>query len=66
MERASDGRILVVSDTTVLINFLHVARLDLLCRHRDYSFVVTEHARAEITDAAQAAQLADAHLRRRA
>jgi len=60
MDRAPDGRILVVSDTNVLINFLRVGRLDVLCHHRDYSFVVTEHARAEITDAAQAAELAAA------
>jgi len=57
MERAPDGRILVASDTNVLINFLRVGRLDLLCRHRDYRFVVTEHARAEITDPAQHAAL---------
>jgi predicted nucleic acid-binding protein len=57
MERAQDGRILVVSDTNVLINFLLVGRLDLLCQHKEYRFVATEHARAEITDAAQRAEL---------
>ena len=57
MQRAPDGRVLVVSDTSVLINFLHIRRLDLLCEHRDYRFVITEHARAEITDAAQRADL---------
>jgi predicted nucleic acid-binding protein len=57
MERAPDGRILVVSDTNVLINFLRVGRLDLLSQHKDYRFVVTEHAQAEITDAAQRAEL---------
>ena len=53
MERAPDGRILVASDTSVLINFLRVGRLDLLCHHRDYRFVVTEHAGAEVTAPAQ-------------
>jgi len=59
VKRAPDGRILVVSDTDVLINFLRVGRLDLLCRHADYRIVITEHVRGtmgapgEVTDNAQ-------------
>jgi len=57
MVRAPDGRILVVSDTNVLINFLRVGRFDLVTQHKDYHFVVTEHTRAEITHAVQRAEL---------
>ena len=45
-----DGREPVVIDTSTLINFLAVGRVDLLARHPKYRFVVTEHARAEVTD----------------
>ena len=38
----------VVLDTSVLINFLRVGRLDLLRDHPDYTFIVTDHVRAEI------------------
>lgn len=34
----------------MLINFLHAARLDLLCEHSGYRIVVTEHVRSEIRD----------------
>lgn len=44
-----DGRALVIVDTSTLINFLAVGRVDLLARHPDLRFVVTEHARAEVT-----------------
>lgn len=57
MERAADGRGLVISDTCILINFLRVGRLDLLCRHKSYRIVITEHIRAEITDAQQAEEI---------
>jgi len=39
----------VVLDTSVLINFLAVDRVDLLARHPDYRFLVTEHVRGEVT-----------------
>lgn len=60
MERASDGRILVVADTNVLINFLRAGRLDLLLQHKDYKLVVTEHTRREVTYPEQAAELESA------
>jgi predicted nucleic acid-binding protein len=58
VERASDGRVLIVADTSVLINFLRAGRLDLLCHHEDYKLVATEHARREVTYPDQAAELA--------
>lgn len=39
----------VVLDTSVLINFLAVDRMDLLSRHPGYRFLVTEHVRGEVT-----------------
>jgi predicted nucleic acid-binding protein len=60
VERAPDGRVLVVADTNVLINFLRAARLDLVSHHRDYKLVVTEHARGEVTYPEQSAELATA------
>lgn len=39
-----------ILDTSVLINFLVLDRLDLLARHPRYRFLVTEHVRAEIAD----------------
>jgi predicted nucleic acid-binding protein len=38
----------VVLDTSVLINFIRIGRLDLLRDHPDYNFIVTDHVRAEI------------------
>ncbi len=43
------GQALVVLDTSVLINFLLIDRMDLLKRY-DHEFVVTDHVSAEITD----------------
>ncbi len=45
-----DGRHDVVIDTSTLINFLAVDRVDLLRDNPRYHFVVTEHAREEVTD----------------
>jgi predicted nucleic acid-binding protein len=36
-------RIVVVSDTDVVINFVRVQRLDLLCTHSNFRVLVTEH-----------------------
>jgi len=36
-------------DTSVLINFLAIDRVDLLADHPQYKFSVTEHVRGEIT-----------------
>lgn len=60
MERAPDGRILVACDTCILINFMQAERLDLLGRHKEYRIVITEHVRAEVTDARQEAALVSA------
>lgn len=40
----------VVLDTSVLINFAKVERLDLLAAHPLYSFVVTDHVRGEVSE----------------
>jgi predicted nucleic acid-binding protein len=39
-----------VLDTSVLLNFLKVDRLDLLGRHPAFRFVITDHVRSEIKD----------------
>ena len=38
----------VVLDTSVLINFLAVDRMDVLARHSGYRFVITDHVRGEV------------------
>jgi len=40
----------VVLDTSVLINFAKVGRLDLLDAHPSYAFVVTDHVRGEVSE----------------
>jgi predicted nucleic acid-binding protein len=52
----------VLLDTSVLINFLVIRRLDLLGGHPRYRFVLTDHVRGEITEhyPDQLAQLQDA------
>jgi predicted nucleic acid-binding protein len=40
----------VVVDTSVLINFLNVDRLDLFAHNPLYRFLVTEHVKREITE----------------
>lgn len=45
-----DGGQTAILDTSVLLNFIVIDRLDLLGAHPTYRFVVTEHVRAEITD----------------
>lgn len=57
MASAPDARAVVVCDTSVLINFLVVNRLNLLSANSDYRFVVTEHVVEEVTDPDQNAQL---------
>ena len=44
------GRRLVVLDTSVLLNFLRVGRLDLLVELPGHEFLVTDHVRGEVTD----------------
>ena len=43
-------QIIVITDTSVLINFLVLDRVELLARLSSYRFVVTDHVRAEITE----------------
>ena len=43
------GRFLIVVDTSVLINFLRIDRMDLL-KSYDCQFLVTDHVSDEITD----------------
>lgn len=42
--------VIVITDTSVLVNFLVLDQAALLARLPDHRFVVTEHVRAEITD----------------
>jgi len=48
---------IVVADTSVLINFLHLDRLDLLGELPGYAFWIPEHLVAEITRPEQAVSL---------
>jgi predicted nucleic acid-binding protein len=41
--------VVVVTDTSVLINFLRIDRMDLIARH-SHRFVITGHVREEVTD----------------
>ncbi len=46
---SSAGRAEVLVDTSVLVNFLNVDRLDLLAGHPSFLFLITNHVRKEIT-----------------
>lgn len=46
---SAGGRIVVVTDTSVLVNFLCIDRMDLIAHHPD-RFVITDHVADEITD----------------
>jgi len=39
----------VITDTSTLVNFLRIGRVDLLAGLTSYRFVVTDHVRAEVT-----------------
>ena len=41
--------VVVVTDTSVLVNFLCIDRMDLIARH-SYRFMITSHVVEEITD----------------
>jgi predicted nucleic acid-binding protein len=47
---AKDGRLFSIIETSVLINFLRINRVDLLARHPTYRFVVIDYVRREITN----------------
>ncbi len=50
MKRAADGRLLVVCDACVLINFLLVGRPDLLTANKDYRFIIATDDRRSLTE----------------
>jgi len=45
----TDAPIDVVTDTSTLINFLRIGRVDLLVGLTSYRFVVTDHVKTEVT-----------------
>jgi hypothetical protein len=47
---ATDGREFSIIETSVLINFLRINRVDLLARHPTYRFVVIDYVKREITN----------------
>jgi predicted nucleic acid-binding protein len=53
-------RLELVLDTSVLLNFLRVGRLDLLTTLPRHVFLVTDHVRGEVTEPAHAAKLDEA------
>jgi predicted nucleic acid-binding protein len=57
VERDADGRLLVVADSSFLINFLVVDRMDILKRLPRFRFHVVNHVRAEIRYESQRARL---------
>lgn len=63
---ATEGRIQIVLDSSVLINFLAVGRLDLLAADTARQYILTGHVVAEITVPEQqkslAAAVADGHF----
>jgi predicted nucleic acid-binding protein len=48
VERDADGRLLVVADSSFLINFLAIDRMDILNQLPQFRFSVVNHVRAEI------------------
>ncbi len=46
--RDEEGRLIVACDTSVLLNFLVIGRIELLAEHPRYRFVVTETVRQEV------------------
>jgi len=48
VERDADARLLAVVDSSFLINFLAVDRMDILGRLRQFRFHVVNHVRAEV------------------
>ena len=57
MERDAEGRLLVVADSSFLINFLAVDRMDILSRLPQFRFHVVNHVVAEIRYESQRARL---------
>ena len=59
----TDAHTIVVTDANVLINLMHVTRLDMCARLPGYEFVIPDHVREEITDATQRPVVDDAVAR---
>jgi predicted nucleic acid-binding protein len=57
VERDADGRLLVVADSSFLINFLAVDRMDILSRLPQFRFHFVNHVRAEIRYESQRVRL---------
>ena len=53
MERTPEGRIIVVADANILINFLRIGRMDILRGVKAYGFCIPNHVRQEISYPAQ-------------
>ncbi|MHB8894936.1 MAG: hypothetical protein ACYC99_07145 [Candidatus Geothermincolia bacterium] len=56
-------RRIVVTDANVLINLIHVARLDICASLPGYEFVIPDHVREEIKDSGQRTALDEAIAR---
>jgi len=50
---------IIVADTSILLNFLRIDRMDLIGSHPD-SFIATDHVAAEITNPEQQGRYTDA------
>ncbi|MFQ5899689.1 MAG: hypothetical protein ACE5JN_15780, partial [Candidatus Methylomirabilia bacterium] len=57
MERDPDGRLLVVTESSFLINFLAIDRMDILAGLHQFKFCVLDHVKAEIQYPDQQARL---------
>lgn len=57
MERDADGRLLVIADSSFLINFLIVDRMDILSCLSQFRFHVVNHVVAEVRYESQRARL---------
>lgn len=57
MERDADGRLLIVADSSLLINFLVLDRMDILDGLPQFRFHIVNHVRAEIRYEDQRARL---------
>ena len=57
MERTDDGRLLVITDANILINFMKIGRLNLLRQLRIYAFRIPEEVYQEISYPSQRAEL---------
>ena len=57
MEQDADGRLLVVADSSFLINFLAIDRMDILSRLPKFRVHLVNHVRAEIRYESQRSRL---------